>query len=54
MGFSVSKSADAPVIVTRDGEKFKLRWADGVVERRRDPSGNRAPAPESERREDNA
>jgi uncharacterized protein YacL len=53
MGFSVSKSADAPVIVTRDGEKFKLRWADGVVERRRDPSGNRAPAPEGDRREDN-
>ena len=53
MGFSVSKTADAPVIVTRDGEKFKLRWADGVVDRRRDPSGNRAPAPEGDRREDN-
>jgi len=53
MGFSVSKSADAPVIVTREGEKFKLRWADGVVERQRDPSGNRAPSPEADRREDN-
>jgi|GEM_PF-2399232 len=53
MGFSVSKSADAPVIVTRKGEKFKLRWADGVVERQRDPSGNRAPSPEADRREDN-
>jgi len=53
MGFSVSKSADAPVIVTREGEKFKLRWADGVVERRRDPSGNHPPSPEADRREDN-
>jgi hypothetical protein len=54
MGFSVSKSADAPVIVTRDGEKFQLRWADGVVERRGDPGGNRAPSREADRREDNA
>jgi ABC-type multidrug transport system fused ATPase/permease subunit len=56
LGFSVSQSADAPVIVTRDGEKFKLRWADGVRERNRrgDPAGNRAPSPEADRREDNA
>jgi len=32
LGLSVSQSADAPVIVTRDGEKFKLRWAEGVAE----------------------
>lgn len=32
LGFSVSQSADAPVIVTRDGEKFKLRWEDGVAQ----------------------
>ncbi|MEF8783315.1 MAG: hypothetical protein V5A39_02190 [Haloarculaceae archaeon] len=32
LGFSVSKSADAPVIVTQDGKKFKLRWGEGVAE----------------------
>jgi hypothetical protein len=32
MGLSVRQSADAPVIVTREGEKFKLRWAEGVAE----------------------
>jgi hypothetical protein len=53
LGFSLSQSADAPVIVTRDGEKFTLRWADGVVEDRPDPSGNRRPAPDPESREDN-
>ena len=54
LGFSLSQSADAPVIVTRDGEKFTLRWADGVVEDRPDPSGNRRPSPDPESREDNA
>lgn len=56
LGFSVSQSADAPVIVTRDGEKFELRWADGVRERGAgtDPSGAPAPSPETDRREDNA
>jgi hypothetical protein len=53
LGFSLSQSADAPVIVTRDGEKFTLRWADGVVEDRLDPRGNRRPAPDPESREDN-
>jgi hypothetical protein len=35
MGFALSKHADAPVIVTRNGEKFKLRWREGLGE----PSG---------------
>ena len=56
LGFSVSQSADAPVVVTRDGQKFKLRWADGVREQggRGAPGGAPAPSPEADRREDNA
>ncbi|MEF8851051.1 MAG: hypothetical protein V5A28_01345 [Haloarculaceae archaeon] len=56
LGFSVSQSAEAPVIVTRDGEKFELRWGDGVRERhdRTEPGSARAPSPEADRREDNA
>ena len=56
LGFSVSQSADAPVIVTRDGEKFRLRWADGVREGhgRAAPGGGPTPSPETDRREDNA
>jgi hypothetical protein len=54
-GLSLRKSADAPVIVTRNGEKFKLRWADGVVQAR---SGQTAqpghPSADADRMEDNA
>lgn len=32
LGFVVSKGTEAPVVVTRDGEKFKLRWGEGVPE----------------------
>ncbi|MEF8776133.1 MAG: hypothetical protein V5A43_06480 [Haloarculaceae archaeon] len=56
MGFSLSKRAEAPVIVTRNGEKFKLRWREGLGE----PSGEAEPdqrqqrTREAERREDRA
>lgn len=55
LGFSVSKSADAPVIVTQDGKKFELRWGEGVAEAA-GSTGHRHqqnPHPESERQEDN-
>lgn len=51
LGLSLSKSADAPVIVTRSGEKFKLRWAEGVAEQAAHAARQhqQAPSPEADR-----
>ena len=55
LGFSVSQSADAPVIVTRDGQKFKLRWDDGVAEAAGYADATQQTRPrDADRREDNA
>jgi len=55
LGFSLSQSAEAPVIVTRDGEKFQLRWGEGVSGREGQPHqrGGGTPSPDPESREDN-
>lgn len=54
-GFAVSKRAEAPVIVTRGGEKFKLRWGEGVSEAIGDaePEQRGTRSPDVDDREDN-